>query len=86
VVFKTTAIRHPSASKSPASARFPVRQPAVWPGVTKRVTVAEHAAVLNWTSSICAGGDALADKSPTLVVSIEIWDHTLDGRFDSTAH
>ena len=39
VVFKTTAIRHPSASKSPAFARFPVRRHAEWPGVTGSVTV-----------------------------------------------
>jgi hypothetical protein len=38
VDFKTTAIRHPSASTSPEFARFPVRRHAEWPGVTGRVT------------------------------------------------
>ena len=46
--FKTTAIRYPSASKSPEFARFPVRRHAEWPGVTGRVTVAEHAAVVEY--------------------------------------
>jgi hypothetical protein len=47
VVFKTTAIRHPSASKSPECARFAVRRHAKWPSVTGRVTVAEHATVVD---------------------------------------
>src|SRR5712692_7492142 len=38
VVFKTTAIRHPSASKSPEFGRFPVRRRTERPSVTGRVT------------------------------------------------
>jgi hypothetical protein len=39
VDFKTTAIRHPSASKSPQFARFPVRRHTDRPCVTGSVTV-----------------------------------------------
>ena len=54
--FKTTAIRHPSASKSPEFARFPVPRHAEWPGVTGRVTVAEHAAVVVYLIAGLVGG------------------------------